>query len=115
MRRGSSLIEALLALVLLQFGLLATIAASAVASRDLAAANRRVRAQEVARGRVDGLRVNGCAAAAPGSMRWPGGIEEHWRIDAVGMLRVITDSVVMVLPRGKRAAHVRRGWVLCGS
>ena len=115
MRPGSSLVEALLALLLLQFGLLALIAASAVAARDLGTANRRARAQALARNRVELLRANPCAPASSGEMRWPGGLHEWWTVSAAGQLRVVVDSVEMQFARGRRGSHVLRGWALCGG
>jgi hypothetical protein len=112
-RRGSSLIEALLALLLLQFGLLALVAASAVAAQDLGTANRRARAHAIARNRVEQLRATRCAGATAGHARWPGGLEERWAVTEVGPLRLITDSVEMRLSRGRRGSHVLRARVLC--
>jgi Tfp pilus assembly protein PilV len=112
-RNGSSLIEALLALVVLQFGLLALLAANAVAARDLGTANRRARAQSIARSRVESFRARGCAEPVTGQARWPGGIDESWRVEASGSLQVITDSIEMQLPRGRSANHVLRSWLLC--
>lgn len=117
MRRGSSLLEALLALVLLEFGLLALAAATAVAARDLATANRRVQALTLARSRVETLRSAVCDAAAAqswsGYHSWHFGIDEHWQVSATGDVRLIVDSVVMALPAGRSASHVLRGWELC--
>lgn len=115
MRSGSSLIEALLALLLLQFGLLALVAASAVAARDLGTANRRARAQALARNRVELLRAGPCAAPTTGESRWPEGLREYWTASAVGPLRVVVDSVELTLAGGRRATYVLRGWFLCGG
>jgi|SRR5688500_7712621 Tfp pilus assembly protein PilV len=112
-RRGSSLIEALIALVLFQFGMLALVATSAVAARDLAAANRHARAQALAANRVEQLRAQACPASLAGSMSWPGGLTEYWRVEASGMRRIISDSVELLLPRGRRASHVMQAHVLC--
>lgn len=112
-RRGSSLIEALIALVLFQFGMLAMVATSAVAARDLAEANRRVRAHALAANRVEHLRALACSSSAAGSMSWPGGLTEYWRVDASGTRRIISDSVELLLPRGRRASHVIQAHVLC--
>jgi Tfp pilus assembly protein PilV len=112
-RRGSSLIEALIALVLFQFGMLALVATSAVAARDLAAAHRHARAQALATNRVEQLRARACPASVAGSMSWPGGLTEYWRVEASGTRRIISDSVELLLPRGRRASHVIQAHVLC--
>lgn len=112
-RRGSSLIEALIALVLFEFGMLALAATSAVAAQDLAAANRRVRAQSLAANRVEHLRALACPAPVAGSAQWPGGLTEYWRVDAAGTRRIITDSVELLLPRGRRGSHVMQAHLLC--
>ena len=112
MRRGASLLEALLALLLFEFGVLALLGATAVSARDLATASRRARAQSLARTRVEGLRARPCAATG-GVARWPGGLTEIWRVELTGRLSVITDSVVVPLAAGRRGDHVERGWSLC--
>jgi Tfp pilus assembly protein PilV len=114
-RSGSSLIEALLALLLLQFGLLALVAASAVSARDLGTANRRARAQALARNRVELVRASPCGAAATGERRWPGGLRELWTVSAAGPLRMVVDSVELTLARGRQESYVLRGWTLCAE
>lgn len=93
--------------------MLALVATSAVAAQDLAAANRRVRAQSLAANRVEHLRALACPAPVAGSAQWPGGLTEYWRVDAAGTRRIITDSVELLLPRGRRGSHVMQAHVLC--
>ena len=71
---GFSLLEVLVALVLLEFGMLALMVASAAAARDLGVANRRIRAQSIATDRVERLRVAACAAAESGYATAPGAL-----------------------------------------
>jgi len=113
MRTGFTLIEIVLALLLFQFGMLALAGASAVAARDLAAANRRARAQALAEARVARLRAGRCPAPAAGSQRAPGGLEEYWRVAAHGRAREVVDSVAMELPGARTSSLVLRAWVLC--
>lgn len=113
MRRGFTLVEVLVALVIFEFGILAVMASSAIAARQLGAANRRLRAQWLASDRVEMLRATACRAPAVGSARGPNGVREFWRVEAIGARRVITDSVSFVGAPGKDDYVVGRGWVLC--
>ena len=58
--KGFTLIEVLIALVIFEFGMLALAATSAVAARDLGVANRRMKANAIARNRVELLRADAC-------------------------------------------------------
>jgi Tfp pilus assembly protein PilV len=111
-RKAFTLIEVLVALVLFEVGMLALAATSAMAARDLAAANLSVRALAVARNRVELLRASGCPAPGAGDVQ-AGGLKEFWRVDAAGPLRIISDSVDFRLPRARRGSHVRRAWTVC--
>lgn len=114
MRAGFTLIEALIALVLFQIGMLALAATSAVAARDLGVANRRTRAHAVAAHRVARLRTGSCPSPASGTAKLGGGLTEHWRVDAAGKARIVSDSIVLVMPGGRTSSVVARVWTLCG-
>ena len=113
MRPGTSLLEALLALLLFEFGLLALLGAAIVSARDLGTAARRLRAQTLARNRVERLTVTACTAASGGFARWPGGMTETWRIERAGLVRVVADSVVVEAGGSRQEAVVLRAWSLC--
>jgi Tfp pilus assembly protein PilV len=113
-RRGFTLVETIVALVLLEIAMLALAATAAVAARDLSDALIRRRAFDVARNRADALRPRACSSVATGVQALPGGLVEHWSVEAVGSAREIADSVVVPLTRGHRTALVSRGWRLCG-
>jgi Tfp pilus assembly protein PilV len=115
MRAAFTLIEIIIALVLLQIGMLAIAATMAVAARDLGVANRRTRAQSIAENRVALLRPMSCAAPSSGSTELSGGLTEHWRVEGAARVRTITDSIVIVLPRGREASVVVRGYMLCDT
>lgn len=113
MRHGFTLVETLVALVLVQFGLLAVAATSAIAMRDMAVASRAAKARDMARERLEGLRVAACGAPSDGS-RVSGTLTESWRTSGDGSVRTIRDSVDYPLPRGRRGHFVLEEKVLCG-
>lgn len=113
MRRGFTLIEVVLALILFQFGMLALAATSAVVARDLSVANRRIKAQSLAAARVARLRAARCPALGVGMQQVAGGLVEHWVVADDGGIRRIVDSVTMSHPRGGESSIVLRAWVLC--
>ena len=112
-RRGFTLIETIVALVLLQIAMFALAGTAAVAARDLSDALSRRRALAVARNRTDGLRAGACSTSGAGVQFLAGGMVEHWRVDAAGVARSITDSVTVPLTRGHSTSAVSRAWTLC--
>ena len=112
MRRGFTLVETLVALVLVQFGLLAVAAASAIAARDIATATRVTHAREAARERIETLRATACVAAVEGN-RSVGAMTEHWSVRG-DTVRIVRDSVDYALPRGRRGRLVLEQVVWCG-
>lgn len=99
MRSGFTLIETLVALVVLEFAMLALAAASAVAARDLAIAHRSVRAQSLARNRVELLWAAACSTPANGTATITDGFTERWSVETAGDRRNIAVSVEFALPR----------------
>ena len=113
MRSGFTLIEVLVALVIFHFGMLALAAITIGTARDLATANRRARAQAVARNRVQQLRASACPPPSAGFATLAGGLLEFWRIEADASRRTITDSVDFPLPRARRDHIVFHAWIIC--
>jgi Tfp pilus assembly protein PilV len=111
MRRGFTLVETLVALVLVQFGLLAVAAALAIAARDVATATRATRARDAARERMEILRATACASETEGH-RAVGGMSEHWSVRG-DTVRVVRDSVEYDLPGGRRGRLVLEQIVWC--
>ena len=114
-RSGFTLVETVVALLLLQLGMLALAATAGVAARDLADTLVRRRGLAIARSRVDELRSIACASPGAGARTRRGGMVESWRVDAAGRARSVTDSVSVLLSRGRRGAVVARAWVLCSD
>lgn len=115
MRRGFSLLEALLALLLLSFALLAFAAALSISQRDLTLARRRSIARELAVNGVERLRPGACGGTASGSMLHPGDYHEHWGIEMrlEGRLAAIVDSVGFSASRDRRETARERATVAC--
>lgn len=113
MRRGFTLVETVVALVLVQFGLLAVAALSAVAARDVASATRIASARDAAHERIEQLRTGACVATSEGSASTPA-LTEHWSVRGDSVVRFIRDSVEYRLPAGRRGRIVIELAVLCG-
>lgn len=112
MRSGFTLIETLVALVLLEVGMLALAATSAVAARDLTFAHRSVRAQTLARNRVELLWASACSAPGSGQAS-VAGFAESWRVDTEGERRRITTSVDFAVPGGRQRQVVMDAAAIC--
>lgn len=103
-RRGFTLVEVLIAIVLIDIGLLALAGASATIARQTNALRLRNAALRTATNRVQQLGVVPCAAAA-GSFATPDGIQETWSIALAGTFRDVSDSVAFGATRSGNAAH----------
>ena len=112
MRKGFTLVETIVALVLVQFGLLAVAATSALAMRDMAAASRAANARDVARERLETLRATACHEQTVGS-RTTVASTERWRVAGDSAVRTIRDSVEYPLPAGRRGHFTLEEKVLC--
>lgn len=113
-RAGATLVETLVALLIFELAMLAVVAMTTVAARDLAATRLLERAREAARNRVERLAV-GCPAAQAGMAAAPAGLTEHWAVRAEGRERHVQDSVVFRGPRGAERSVVARTTVLCAA
>ena len=113
MRRGFTLVEALVALVIFAFGMLAVAGASSTTARDLGVAQRRAHALALARERVGALHARACSDPQSGGSLRPGGFEEHWRVQVDGARRLVSDSVVFAVARGRRTSVIVRASTFC--
>jgi type II secretory pathway pseudopilin PulG len=114
-RPGFTLVETIVALVLLQIAMLAMAATAAVAARDFSDSSRRRRAHAAAQERIEWLRASACSVdgSGSGSRALDAGMIEYWRVTRLGRSRDIADSVAAPLSRGRQASVVSRGRVLC--
>ena len=107
-RRGFTLVELLVALVLLDIGLLALVGLTASLSRSVDRLRASARAESIATARVERIAATPCTASATGSER-PDAAVTEWFSDqpAPNGTRLIVDSVAVTTVRGTRTAVLR--------
>ena len=113
-RTGVSLVEVLVALVLLAVGLLGVAGNGAIAMRASASAARERRAAQRAADRIAALREQGCGAARSGLLVDPrSALEERWTVGALaGGAALVDVEVRWRAPAGQRVLLLRSG-LLC--
>ncbi len=92
-RRGATLVELLVALLLFDMSLLSLAAVSAVAARRVGEAGRRNRAAIAAMSRLESLTSGSCASASGGSTTLEPGVTERWISAATGGGQELLDSI----------------------
>lgn len=106
-RDGFTLVEVLIAVVLIDVGLLALAAGSAVLIRQTAEMRARNGAVRAAANRLQRLGATSCVATA-GTAAGAFGIREHWSVDVrADGTRDLRDSVSYETPTGDRAVVLR--------
>jgi Tfp pilus assembly protein PilV len=91
-RAGFTLIEVLLAVVLIDVGLLALVAGSAVLMRQAAEVRARFNALRAANNRIQALAVGPCASTVGSSEA--GDVSEHWTVAVQpNRVREVRDSI----------------------
>jgi len=100
-RCAFTLFELLIAVVLIEFGLLALVGTTAVALRESADAHARAIATDAASSRLELLRLAGCAPQS-GAATTRGGAE-HWTVAGARPVVVVRDSVVYHASAGERS------------
>jgi len=113
-RTGTSIVELLVALVLLSVGLLGVAGNAAIAMRAASAAARERRAAQRAADRVAELRARGCLAAGSGMLvDSAAALSERWTVGATTGAAVPVDVEVRWRgPSGSRTLLLRSG-ILC--
>ena len=113
MRNGFTLVETIVALVILQFAILAFGAAIGVAARDLAFVRHSMAAHTLARNGVALSRANPCVP--PGSYATQTDVFlERRTVVADGPQRTIIDSVFFRRAGNRQGVAVARADVWCG-
>jgi Tfp pilus assembly protein PilV len=113
-RTGISVVEVLVALVLLAIGLLGVAGNGAIAVRASSAAARERRAAQRAADRVTQLRAQGCLAARSGTLAdSSAALTERWTVGATTTAAVPIDvEIRWRAPSGERMLVLRSG-ILC--
>ncbi|HUX34892.1 MAG TPA: prepilin-type N-terminal cleavage/methylation domain-containing protein [Gemmatimonadaceae bacterium] len=112
-RRGFTLVELLVALLLFDCALLAFAGDAAMLIRARGVAQRRATAAAAALNTLDRLRAWGCPAPASGQHAPAPGVYEFWYVRAASdSARVLVDSVTY-RSMSRRSAFVIRSAMLC--
>jgi prepilin-type N-terminal cleavage/methylation domain-containing protein len=113
--RGFTLVELLVAIVVINVGLLALVAASAVVVREADEGKARAAAVRAASNRLEWLASRPCSAPMPdhGSVSAAGGLREEWSVERLtNGVRELRDSVTYTR-RGSTLMLVLRSRVTC--
>ena len=111
-QRGFTLVEVLLAVILINVGLLALVAGSAVLVRETNDLRARRSALQTGTNRLQLLGAASCVAAS-GDARGPRGEHERWSIDVMELgVRELSDSVTF-FSRGEVRSIVLRTRLPC--
>ena len=102
-RAGFTLVELIVAIIILVIGVLGLASASAVVMRQIAGSSAQSRAAAIAQSRFEQIRSQSCAAAVGGT-RTDGGITETWRTT---MLNRSLQIVVVVSWREKSSTRTQ--------
>ena len=106
-RRAFTLVEVIIAVVLIDVGLLALVASSAVLIRQTAEMRARSAAVRAAANRLQQLGASTCAPAM-GTAGGAYGIREHWSIQVLADgVRELHDSVTFTTPTGTKSVVLR--------
>jgi type II secretion system protein I len=106
-RAGFTLLEVLVALVLIAVGMLALVGNTAVLARQTTEIRARSAAVRAAANRLQRLGIVACAPAS-GSQAGAYGIRERWAVDVrPDGVRELRDSVTYTTPAGERNVVLR--------
>jgi prepilin-type N-terminal cleavage/methylation domain-containing protein len=120
-RDGFTLVELMVAIIILAIGILGLAGTSAVITRQMGSANRQTVAAAIAQSRFDSLSSINCAglAAAGGSssgtsiatfLNRPRGVTERWRVIDGNDVKILTDTIIIV---GFRDTLVYEAYMPC--
>lgn len=99
-RTGATLIELLVALLLLDLALVSLASMSAMAARRVGEAGRRSRAVAAAMNRLETIRARPCAMAAGGAIQLEPNVLETWSVTGLPRAVEISDSVALRIRDG---------------
>ena len=112
--RGLTLIEILIAIVVLGVGVIALVGTSGMASRMLGAAKVETRAAQAASSRMEALRLAARSTSprctspvfASGGPVLSGGMTESWVVAPAGRVRRVRVSITYLTVKGTRTAEL---------
>jgi len=105
--RGFTLVETIVAIVLIEIGLLALTASTGIVVRETLIVRARTMALELARNRVETIAATPCLAAS-GGIAAPSGFREDWSARLVPVSsREIRDSVTYTVQRVSRTVTLK--------
>ena len=114
MSSGFTIVEALVAIVVLGIGIVALVSASTSVTRMIGRGKMETRAAQAASRRMEELRAAagvtaprcGSPAFASGGPALSGGVTERWQVAATGKARQVRVTVTYLTPRGLRTASL---------
>lgn len=112
-RPAFTLVELLVAVLLIDVGVLAMVGGTAMIARRQVAMETRARAMQLASNRIQRL-IAGPCAGSHGSTTSDGGVVEHWSADVTNGQRDLRDSVVFAVARAERNIVIRSRTVCRG-
>jgi len=102
-RAGFTIVEAVVALLLMAVGILAVAASGALVVREVGAVAARTRGGLLARNRVEIFAVGECAGAGIVGIDSLRAVRGHWSVGDDGAVATLSDSVVMLAAYGERS------------
>jgi Tfp pilus assembly protein PilV len=105
-RAGFTIVEAIVALLLIAVGILAVAASGALVLREVGAVAARTRGGLLARNRVEMFAAGACTGTGSAGIDSLRAVRGHWSVREDGALGTLTDSVVMLAPDGERTLDV---------
>ena len=112
-RPAFTLVELLVAVLLIDVGVLAMVGGTAMIARRQVAMETRARAMQLASNRIQRL-IAGPCAGSHGSTTSDAGVVEHWSADVTNGQRDLRDSVVFAVARAERNIVIRSRTVCRG-
>lgn len=112
-RRGFTVVEVLVALIVVSVGLLGVAGTAAIALRSASAASREQSALSRARTRLALLESAGCSSAASGERHLPSGLLDRWTVGPLANRARLVDVSADWDDTGRRRTLALRSALLC--
>ena len=109
---GFTLVELIVALLLLSIGLLGLAGSATVVTRLMGAGSQLTIAAAVAESRIEALAAEPCVSTTGGPVTTRG-ITESWTVSGTGQTRTVRDSLSYVVARGGPRFMLHEGAIQC--